>query len=211
MKKIIITLALAVAACTTAFAQLGGLSVGAGYLDNTIKSVYTSGSTSTTTTQAYGGFYAGLSYDVLTIGPGITITPGLYFASTSFKDVDTVLGVTTTTTGNESYIAVPVNVSYKLNLVPSVLAIAPYVGPTFAYGLSSKGSVAVGNTTTTSDHYDGTTYGKFDLQVGVGLAFDIVEMVRVSVGYNFGLLDRDSDEDTKVTTSNLNFGVAYLF
>ena len=113
--------------------------------------------------------------------------------------------------GSSTAGSLTINVSYKLNLVPSVLAIAPYVGPTFAYGLSSKGSVAVGSTTTTSDHYDGTTYGKFDLQVGVGLAFDIVEMVRVSVGYNFGLLDRDSDEDTKVTTSNLNFGVAYLF
>ena len=210
MKKLIITLAIALAACTAAFAQKG-LSVGAGYLDNSIKTVYTSGSTSTTNTQAYGGFYGGLSYTVLSLGPGINITPGLYFASTSFKDVDTILGVETTTTGNESYLAVPVNFSYKLDLVPGTLALEPYAGPTFAYGLSSKGATTAGSTTISSDHYDGTTYGKFDLQVGVGLAIDIVDMIRVSVGYNMGLLDRNSDSDYKVTTSNINFGVAYLF
>ena len=36
-------------------------------------------------------------------------------------------------------------------------------------------------------------------------------MIRVTVGYNMGLLDRDSDSDYKVTTSNINFGVAYMF
>lgn len=212
MKKLIITIAIALAACTAAFAQKG-LSVGAGYLDNTVKSVYTSGSTSTTTSQTYGGFYGGVSYTVLTLGPGINITPGLYFASTSFKEEKEVLTVLTRTTGSESYLAVPVNFSYKLDLVPGTLAIEPYAGPTFAYGLSSKGSVwdELTNATTTTDNYDGTTYGKFDLQVGVGLAFDIVDMIRVTVGYNMGLLDRNSDSDYKVTTSNINFGVAYLF
>ena len=210
MKKLIITLAIALAACTAAFAQMG-LSVGAGYLDNTVKTVYTSGSTTTTTSDTFGGFYGGVSYTVLTLGPGINITPGLYFASTSYKNVDTILGVETTSTGSESYIAVPVNFSYKLELVPGTLALQPYAGPTFAYGLSSKAATTAGGTTLSTDNYDGTTYGKFDLQVGVGLAFDIVDMIRVTVGYNMGLLDRNSDSDYKTTTSNINFGVAYLF
>lgn len=209
MKKIILTLALVVAATSAAFAQIDGLTVGAGYLDNTIKTVYTSGSTTTTSARTLGGFYAGLSYDVLTLGPGIIITPGLVFASTSFKGEEDLLGGVTS--GNESYLAVPVNFSYKLDLVPGTLAIAPYAGPTFAYGLSSKSTYTLGNTSNTTDNYDGTTYGKFDLMVGVGLAFDIVDMIRVSVGYNMGLLDRNSDSDYKVTTSNINFGVAYLF
>ena len=208
MKKLIITLVIALAACTAAFAQKG-LSVGAGYLDNTVKTVYTSGSTTTTNARTYGGFYAGLSYNVLTLGPGIGITPGLYFASTSFKGEEDLVGGVTS--GNESYLAVPVNFSYKLDLVPGTLAIEPYAGPTFAYGLSSKTTYTLGNTSNTTDRYDGTTYGKFDLQVGVGLAFDIVDMIRVTVGYNMGLLDRDSDSDYKVTTSNINFGVAYMF
>ena len=208
MKKLIITLAIALAACTAAFAQKG-LSVGAGYLDNTIKTVYTSGSTSTTTARTLGGFYAGAAYDVLTLGPGIIITPGLVFASTSFKGEEDLVGGVSS--GNESYLAVPVNFSYKLELVPGTLAIAPYAGPTFAYGLSSKSTYTLGSTSNTTDKYDGTTYGKFDLMVGVGLAFDIVDMIRVSVGYNMGLLDRDSDDSYKVTTSNFNFGVAYLF
>ena len=206
MKKFFLTLAIAFVAATTAFAQLGGLSVGAGYLDNTVTSVTTAGSTTTTTSKTYGGFYGGLSYNLLTLGPGINIVPGLYFASVSFKDDGTIYQ-----TGSESYLAVPVNFSYKLDLVPGTLAIEPYAGPTFAYGLSSKTVTGTGSVAVTSDNYDGTTYGKFDLLVGAGLAFDIVDMIRVSVGYNFGLLDRDSDDSNVFKTSNLNFGVAYLF
>ena len=106
------------------------------------------------------------------------------------------------------------NFSYKLDLVPGTLAIEPYVGPTFAYGLSSKGTAwdELTDATTTTDNYgDNSKYAKFDLQIGAGLAIDIVDMIRVTVGYNYGLIDRHSADDTKINTSNINFGVAYLF
>ena len=207
MKKLIITLAIALATCTAAFAQKG-LSVGAGYLTNNVSTAVTVGSTTTTSVQAYDGFYAGLSYNVLTLGPGINIVPGLYFANASYNEENTL----TTNKGSESYIAVPINISYKIELVPGTLAIEPYVGPTCAYGLSSKWSTTAGSVTVEGDRYgDNSKYGKFDLQVGGGLAIDIVDMIRVSVGYNYGLIDRHSADDTKVNTSNINFGVAYLF
>lgn len=217
MKKFILTLALAVAASTAAFAQLGGLSVGAGYQTNNYVSTYTNGNNSSTSTYDFGGFYAGASYTVLTLGPGISITPGIYFSSLSFSGSDTVLGVTGQKDWKESYLSIPVNFGYKINLLPGVLAIAPYVGPTFALGLSSKGTntVSVAGTSTSSDfdmyNDDDTTYGKFNVYIGGGLAIDIVDMIRVTVGYNYGLLNRDSADNYTGKNSGVNFGVAYLF
>ena len=203
MKKFFLTLALA-AVATSAFAQIEGLSAGAGYLTNTLKSTYTSGSSSTTHSYDFGGFYAGVNYTLLEIGPGIAITPGLQFASVTYKEDNTTWG--------ESYLAVPVNFSYKLDLVPGTLAIQPYAGPTFAFGLGSKNTYTIGSVSTTSDMYgDDSDYGKFDLLVGAGIALDIVDMIRVTIGYDLGLLDRDSSDNGKIKSSNLNFGVAYLF
>ena len=57
-----------------------------------------------------------------------------------------------------------------------------------------------------------TKPNKFDILIGGGVALDVMDMVRVSVGYNQGLLNRNNDSDGSVIkTSGVNFGVAYLF
>ena len=38
-----------------------------------------------------------------------------------------------------------------------------------------------------------------------------MDMVRVHVGYNVGLLDRDSSDNSVIKTSGINFGAAFLF
>lgn len=212
MKKIIITLALAVAACTTAFAQLGGLSVGAGYQSYTDHADYTVtlpvlGSTTFNSNDAYSGFYAGLSYNVLTLGPGIGITPGIYFSSASYKNADNG-----DIQSKQSFIGVPVNFSYKLDLVPGTLAIQPYVGPTFSFALSYKSTTD--NWKNTTDNYsDDSDLSKFNIALGGGLALDIVDMIRVTVGYNYYLLNlyKGDGNGTYQRNGVLNFGVAYLF
>lgn len=215
MKKFILSIALVAAAATTAFAQIEGLSVGAGYTTSTMKVTATSGSTTNTDTQEFGGFYAGASYTVLTLGPGIGITPGLYFSSVSYKKDKDILGGVES--GSESYLNLPINFSYKLDLVPGTLAIAPYVGPTFSLGLASKVKYENGSTTNTTDLYgDDSDYSKFNIAIGGGLALDIVDMIRVTVGYNYGLLNRYTGDQDPVkynynNNTGFNFGVAYLF
>ena len=57
------------------------------------------------------------------------------------------------------------------------------------------------------------------LYLGGGVAFDIADIVRVSVGYDYGLLNRlnvdifdDNDVDYHFKeTGRLSVGVAYLF
>ena len=215
MKKFFLTLALA-AVATSAFAQIEGLSAGAGYLTNTRKVTATYNNTSDSDKQEFGGFYAGVSYTVLHVGPGIGITPGIYFSNLSYKkDADAVGGVRS---GSENNISVPVNFSYKLDLLPGTLALAPYLGPTFIFGLSSKDQYALKNHTDITDNYgDNSDYGRFNVAVGGGIALDIVDMIRVTLGYNLGLLNLytgDNSGNTKYSYKNntgFNFGVAYLF
>ena len=211
MKKIIITLALVLAACTAAFAQKG-LSVGVGYQSYTLHQDYTItipviGNVTTNSDDAFGGFYAGASFQLASFGPGINFIPGLYFSMANYKSSNN-----SDVQAKQSFIGIPLNFSYKLDLVPGTLAIEPYLGPTFSYGLSYKGTAD--NWTNTTDYYtDDYKVKQFNVAVGGGLGLDIVDMIRVTIGYNYYLLNLYGGDGNGNINRNgvLNFGVAYLF
>lgn len=210
MKKLIITLAIALAACTAAFAQKG-LSVGVGYQSYTLHQDYTvtiAGIDLTSKADnAFGGVYAGASFQLLSFGPGINFIPGLYFSATSYKDSDDA-----DTQAKQSFIGVPLYFSYKLDLVPGTLAIEPFVGPTVSYGLSFKGTAD--NWSHTTDFYsDDYNFKKLNVAVGGGIALDIVDMIRVNVGYNYYLLNLYGGDGQGNVNRNgaVSFGVAYMF
>lgn len=211
MKKFFLTLALA-AVATSAFAQIDGLSVSAGYQSYTLHQDYSTtipivGTVTLKSDNAFGGFYAGVNYSLLTFGPGISVTPGLYFSTASYKNADNA-----DVQAKQSYIGVPVNFSYFIDLVPGTLALEPYAGPIFSYGLSYKGT---GNnwTDTTNYYTEDYDYGRFNVALGAGLALNIAEMIRVNIGYNYYLLNLyTGDGDGNVNRNGvLNFGVSYVF
>lgn len=211
MKKLIITLAIALAACTAAFAQKG-LSVGVGYQSYTLHQDYTItlpvlGDVTMKSDNAFGGVYAGASFQLLSFGPGINFIPGLYYSATSWKDSDDA-----DVQAKQSFVGIPMYFSYKLDLVPGTLAIEPFLGPTFSYGLTFKGTGD--NWTNTTDYYSGDyKYNKFNVALGGGIALDIVDMIRVNVGYNYYLLNLYGGDGQGNVNRNgaLSFGVAYMF
>ncbi len=191
MKKIIITLALAAAAALSANAQIGvglgyGTKVHGGDADGNL-----------------GGLYVGANYNIAIPGVnGLAVAPGVDFAMYSEKDS----GVTS----KENYIGVPVLFNYAIEVADG-FKLVPFLGPTFSIGLSSKSSTEVLGKTVETDNYDNDDYGKFDILVGGGVALDVMDMIRVSVGYNLGLLDRNANDNFTDKTSGVHFGVAYLF
>lgn len=207
MKKLFLTIALVAAAATGAFAQISGLSVGAGYQTYTQHEEVTALGLTAQNDLSFGGFYVGADYTVLTIGPGIGITPGIHFSMASYTNKSD-----SDVQRKESYIGIPVNFSYKINIVPGTLAIAPYLGPTFSIGLSNKSTI--NKWSNTSDLYSKDfDYGRFNIALGGGIALDIVDMIRVSVGYNQYLLNTYTGKnDFKYKRNNaIHFGVAYIF
>lgn len=192
MKKIILTIALAAVAAVCANAQIG---IGLGYTTKTLST----GDNSVD----YAGFYVGGNYNI-EVSNGICVAPGIDLAYVA--NSGTV--ATVDYKNSELYVGVPVHFNYAVEIADGFKLI-PFAGPTFSLGLSSKHEDELLGT---SDNYaDGSNYTKFDILVGGGLAFDVMDMVRVSAGYNYGLLDRDSSDNGTTKASGFHFGVAYLF
>ena len=209
MKKVLMTLALVAVAATSAFAQI---SVGAGYLANTQKSSYTSGSTTTTTPTALKGAYLNADY-TFDLGQGLGLVAGLKGSFLTYTHTTTILGVSGTTNLKELYLGVPVlcNYSYVLS---NDLKLFAYAGPTFNIGLSSKSKftqTVTDDVTITDNYADGSDYGKFNVLLGAGVGVDVMNTIRIKAGYDIGLLDRDGRDDYKVNDAGWYVGVAYLF
>lgn len=197
MKTIILTLALAAVAAIGAHAQIG---VGVGYASTTLKG--------DNTTTNLGGLTFGATYNIPLVN-GLAVAPGIQFAMQNYKE-------DANNYRKENYIAIPVMFNYGIELVDGI-KVVPYLGPTLSYGISGVvkgGGSLFGLTLTTGEvnlYGDNSTYAPFDILVGGGVALDVMDMVRAYVGYNIGLLDRNSNDNAVLKASGVNFGVAYLF
>lgn len=191
MKKIMLTLALVAAAAISASAQM---SAGLGYMTKN----YSDGKNSD---YNVGGLYLAADYAVYEITDGVLITPGIAASILSGKENGGKF--------NEFNIGIPINVSYSFEVADG-FKLVPYLGPTITLGISSKEEVG-GVSINLYDNDLGIKEKRLDLSIGGGIALDVMDMIRVSFGYNKGLLNRVEDADPAVKTSGVHFGVAYLF
>ena len=159
------------------------------------------------------GFFAGGTYNLKIGQSGLGIAPGIYFSYLTKNDVDLKV---TTMDFTETYVGVPVDINFTIPISDGIKGII-YAGPTFSYGISSKGKIG----STEFDLYDGdlkeiltqTTsidYKRFDVQLGGGIGLELYDMIRFTVGYDFGMMDRGSSI-LEIKRNRLNVGVAYVF
>lgn len=201
MKKIIISLAIAIAAAVSASAQV---SVGAGYLNQTNKTTVSNNSSS----RALNGFYAGvdLGYG---LGYGLSIVPGVYYGYISGKT--TALEGVAEANYVRHDIAIPVNVKYGIDILDALNVFA-YAGPQFNIGLASTSTATVAGISKSINNFDENgSERRFDLSIGVGLGFDVADLIRINLGYNFGLLNRANSENVVTKANTLHVGLAVLF
>lgn len=196
---------------TSAFAQI---SVGAGYVNSSLK---TSVGGTSTNSQPANGFYVGGDY-LISEGGAFGISVGAYYsyltstASTGFSIGSLQIGASSKV--EEMYLDIPVNFNLGAELASGIRAFA-FAGPTFDFGLSSTtqlgGSIGgKSGSTGKSDNYANSNYGRFDILVGGGVGVDY-NKIRVKVGYNFGMLNKvDSDSITQ-NRNVLTAGIALLF
>lgn len=201
MKKIIISLAIAIAAAVSASAQV---SVGAGYLNQTNKTTVSNNSSS----RALNGFYAGvdLGYGLCY---GLSIVPGVYYGYISGKT--TALEGVAEANYVRHDIAIPVNVKYGIDILDALNVFA-YAGPQFNIGLASTSTATVAGISKSINNFDENgAERRFDLSIGVGLGFDVADLIRINLGYNFGLLNRANSENVVTKANTLHVGLAVLF
>ena len=169
-------------AAVAAVAANAQTSVGVGYVEKNAKSTHT--------TTNIGGLYVHADHNIALAGD-ICVAPGVAFAYVTNSDLD-VKG---------TYIDVPIHFNYAFPVAEG-FNLGIFAGPTVSLGLTSK--------TGDSNDFD---HGlkRFDILVGGGVALDIMDIIRVSVGYNAGLLNRSEEDAFKLNTNGLHFGAAYLF
>lgn len=203
------------------------INVGAGYLQST--ATYQAKSGADVGSTKSNGFYAGLGYEIPIIS-GLSVTPGIYYSYLYSGDagstaIGTVANASLKTNLKEHYLNIPVTVNFGYNFTRNLRLFA-FGGPTASIGLSSvshyDASVNViginisdsGDT----DNYSGTennpaTYGRFDILMGAGAGADIMGKFRITVGYDWGLLNRNVDSNSTAIRHRNQFkaGIAYLF
>ena len=216
MKRLI---SLAVAASmmligTSAFAQA---SLGAGYINETNKVKIGDNASNM---GALNGFYAGFGYDI-NEGEGFGISTGLYY---SFLTGNVPVPSLSVISGDltEHALNIPVKVGFSVPVGDGLKGFLN-AGPTFVCGLSST-IKPLGVDLLKTDLYKHEYLGRFDIMVGASLGAEINDMIRISVGYDLGMLDqfgagikgKNDDGSTKDRAYSLNrnritVGLALLF
>lgn len=207
MKKLILSLAIAAIAAGSAMAQV---SVGAGYLNQTSKSSLSESSSSKGNSD---GFYVGAAFSCPIIA-GLSVDPGVYYGFlTSSTDVN-IAGFELANGKTQShYLMIPIDLRYSFHAL-DFLDVFAMAGPRFNVGLASTTTVsALGDAVEQKvDNYgENSSLQRFDFGLGVGIGFDLFQMVRIKVGYDWGLLDVNKTDAVTTNNSMLHAGVAFLF
>ena len=212
MKKILTTLLAAsmMLAGTSVFAQ--NLAVEAGFGLSSTRFNYTLGST---TADLYGGTL-GLSYEIPVVEGTIGFAPGIQVGYFTGGDVNLPFNLGKASF-NESYLAVPLDLNLHLPISEDMKFLI-VAGPTLDLGLTSRAKLK--DTSADYDIYDGalgdmTKYNRFDVLIGGGLGLVVMDAVRFTVRYDYGLINRNGGNLTsgflKVHRSQLKLGVGFLF
>jgi hypothetical protein len=211
MKKIvtILSAALLLLAGTNAFAQM---SVGAGYVNSTNSLKFSKNGDASTT--AINGFYAGVGYTI-PISSLINFTPGVYYEFLANKNVEGEGAFTLSGALTEHYLNVPLTFSLGGSVAPGIRLFA-FAGPTATFGLASttdtSASVAGISLGGKTNNYDNSDYGRFDVMLGGGAGIQFSN-VRLTVGYDYGMLNRYTGDSDSISrhTSRLHVGLGFAF
>ncbi len=211
MKKIFAFVAAVVLFAGMASAQLG---IHVGYAPQTYLGKYTSGSTTISDTTSMTGFFVGVDYNVNITGD-LNVNVGLQGRYNTSSESNTLLGVTTKVDATQMLIDVPVLFNYGLNL-SDALKLSVFAGPTITYALSGTTKTTISGSpaglldgTTESDWYgDNSNLKKLDVALSVGAAITFSD-IKIFGGYNMGLLNLTTADNTTYKGSNLFLGVGY--
>ena len=211
MKKTISILAAAsmMLLATSAFAQVH---IGAGYLNDT--EITKANKDADKSTENLNGVYVGAGYTIH-FSDAFALTPGIYWSMMGKKETGSIGALTLGGDFKEHSLNIPLHFSYGANLAPDTKFFV-YLGPTFQYGLSSKttasGSIAGISGDRTTDNFDSDNYSRFNVLLGGGVGAQVIDAIRITVGYDAGLTNLYKGSGDFIQRRNqLKIGVAYVF
>ena len=211
MKKALFLLVALTLVGATAFAQVR---IGVGYANSTDRFKVQN---SDVQSASANGVYGTVGFNIPIVGD-LSLSPSVMYTFLSAQSGKSGLGglVSAGATTQEHYITVPLHFEYGSELAPG-FRLFFFGGPSVAFGLISKTTYSAGiggySMDTVLDNYnDYSNYGRWDVMLGGGMGFDLINRLRLTVGYDFGMLDRNLDSGTITRHRNqLSAGLAFLF
>ena len=211
MKKVLTFAAAIVLFAGLASAQLG---IHVGYAPQNYLTKSTVGNATLTDTANMNGFFVGIDYNVNLTGD-LNLSVGLQGRYNSHSEETTVLGATTKYANTQTLIDVPILFNYGLNLSDD-LKLSVFLGPTIDFALSGKSTTTVTGTPggvldgeLEVDWYgDNSNRKKLDVALTAGLSLTF-SYIKVFGGYNMGLMNLTSTDNTTLKGSNWFIGVGY--
>lgn len=209
MKKIycILAVAAAILFATEARAQIG---IGIGYnLINNVKDVF-----GIQTNTAFNGIYVEATYDINILEKSwgkLDVQPAMRLSHAGVRESEISYGITSSSSENETYLDFPVFVKYSFDI--NTINLSAFTGPILSCGLSSVTKARVGDKATTINNYEEGGYGRFDLKLGIGISTAFDDKYEVKIGYNFGMLNRYTENIDNISfrTGVFYAGVAFNF
>ena len=211
MKKAML-MAAALLVAVTSFAQV---QIGAGYVNSTDRTKLSNDAE--VSTAAANGVYAGIGV-TLPLAGDLAVTPGVYYTFLTSHNGRSVANGILSASGDlqEHYVNVPVYFNYGSELAPN-FRLFFFGGPTFSAGIISKtvlsASILGFSANTAIDNYrDVSGYGRFDVMLGGGMGVDLGKRLRLTVGYDFGMMNRYTEGSGIIRHRNqLHGGLAFIF
>ena len=196
MKKLLV-----IAAAILSFSAVNAQVAYVGFQSVTATSKVTSGSVTITDKASNSGFFVGGAMN-FEIADALGIQPALEFSYAGRTEKDAL-------NNDVKYSAlgvrIPIDVTYGIELADG-FKLAAYAGPSIYFGLSNKAK----SDNVTVDNYE-SALGRFGLGLGFGAWCDIQDMLRVKIGYDMGLLNRDTRDNRTYNESGLMISVGYIF
>lgn len=157
------------------------------------------------------GFFIGASYN-LPIAGSLSVAPGIYYQRLGHNTSTDVAISTLHTKSIEQAIAIPILFNYKFE-VSNGIDLFAFVGPNVTYGLSKTFTAWLGDNEPedpSADYYDGDdpTNSRLNLFVTFGAGVQY-HALRLQVGYQMGMMDRTTSDNTTEKVNNLFVGVGY--
>ena len=195
-----------------------------GYLhatENISQTTTVAGTSNTQTgTNLLDGFYAGAKYRINLDGitDGLSLAPGANVSFLFGKEagIPDILDDARTT---EIALNIPLHFQYLFEITPD-FKLEAWAGPTFQYGIYDRTINGSDNPTLIYNLYKEISVlgvatsaprNRINLFLGLGLGFEVSELIHINVGYDFGLLNLSTDPNGKITRGLLRIGLGYNF
>ena len=191
MKKILVAAVLLIG-CISASAQNFG--IGGGFVNSATKFENAE--------SAFNGGYVQATAD-LNVSNAFAVVAGLRYMYTGGEK-----GISLPFFGKTSSHTFGIPVFAKFNVLNTGdMKAFVFAGPTLYYGVAFKSQSGE----LVSNWYKNETFKPLNITVGGGIGLDVMEAVRFTVGYDYGLTNRLDSDNSKANSADIRFGVAFLF